>query len=153
MRRLPVPNIYGNLFSVAQKVVAITGTGQGIGLALAEGFAAAGANVMLVDLNAETLAQARTKVEKISKHVTSVMTDVSADGAPAKIVAASKALGGRVDCLINNAGIMSYTDSRTITDDEFDRMIKINLKAPIRIMKAVLYEMESQARRSSWCGH
>jgi len=34
-----------------------------------------------------------------------------------QIVAASKALGGRVDCLINNAGIMSYTDSRTITDD------------------------------------
>jgi NAD(P)-dependent dehydrogenase (short-subunit alcohol dehydrogenase family) len=148
MRRLPVPNIYGNLFSVAQKVVAITGAGQGIGLALAEGFAAAGANVVLVDLNAETLAQARTKVEKISKHVTSVMTDVSADGAPAKIVAASKALGGRVDCLINNAGIMSYTDSRTITDDEFDRMIKINLKAPIRIMKAVLYEMESQGSGS-----
>jgi len=81
---------------------------------------------VLVDLNAETLAQARTKVEKISKHVTSVMTDVSADGAPAKIVAASKALGGRVDCLINNAGIMSYTDSRTITDD--DRMIKITLR-------------------------
>ena len=85
MRRLPVPNIYGNLFSAAQKVVAITGTGQGIGLALAEGFAAAGANVVLVDLNDETLARARTKVEKISKHVTSVMTDVSADGAPAKI--------------------------------------------------------------------
>ncbi len=43
---------------------------------------------------------------------------------------------------------MSYTDSRTITDDEFDRMIKINLKAPIRIMKAVLYEMESQGSGS-----
>lgn len=148
MSRLPVPNIYGNLFSVADKVVAITGAGQGIGLIFAEGFASAGAKVVLVDMNAEKLAEAKAKVAKIGKHVTAVATDVSVEDAPAKIVAACKSLGGRVDCLINNAGIMSYTDSRTITDEEFDRMIRVNLKAPIRIMKAVLQEMEKQGSGS-----
>ena len=146
--RLSVPNIYGNLFSVIDKVVAITGAGQGIGLALAEGFASAGARVVLIDLNTEKLDQAKTKVAKINQRLAAVLTDVSADDAPEKVIAACKALGSRIDCLINNAGIMSYTDARTISDEEFDRMMKINLKAPIRLMKAAFQEMEKQGSGS-----
>lgn len=146
--KLPVPNIRGNLFDMSGKVVAITGAAQGIGLTLAEGFASAGAKVVLVDLNADVLVSAKAKIETISKDVATVATDVSADDAPAKIVDACKTLGGRIDCLINNAGIMSYTDPRTITDDEFDRMIRINLKAPVRIMREVLPLMEAQGTGS-----
>ena len=102
------------------------------------------AKIVLVDLNAEKLEEAKTKVAKINKHIAAVVTDVSADDAPDKIVAACRTLGGRIDCLINNAGIMSYTDARTISDEEFDRMMKINLKAPIQIMKAAIREMEKQ---------
>lgn len=141
---LAVPNIRENLFDVTDKVVAITGAAQGIGLTLSEGFAAAGAKVVMVDLSADKLAAAAEQVGAITQHITAVATDVSADDAPRKIVDACKALGGRVDCLINNAGIMSYTDPRTITDEEFDLMIKINLKAPVQIMRAVLPEMEQQ---------
>lgn len=146
--RLPVPNIRANLFDMTGKVVAITGAGQGIGLTLAEGFASAGAKVALIDMNADLLAKAKAKVGAITKDVATVVTDVSAEDAPQKIVDACKKLGGRIDCLINNAGIMSYTDPRTITDDEFDRMIRINLKAPVRIMREVLPVMESQGSGS-----
>ena len=142
--KLAVPDIRNNLFDISGKVVAITGAGQGIGFALTTGFASAGAKVVMVDLNPETLATAKTKIQEITPDVETVVTDVSADDAPDKIVAACKKLGGRIDCVINNAGIMSYTDPRTITDEEFDRMIRINLKAPIRIMRAALNAMEDQ---------
>ncbi len=144
MSRLPVPNIRGNLFDVTDKVVAITGAGQGIGRTLAEGFASAGAKVVAVDLNADLLAETKKGLDDLGPDCATVATDVSADDAAQKIVDACMDLGGRVDCLMNNAGIMSYTDPRTITDEEFDLMIKINLKAPIQIMRAVLPIMEKQ---------
>ena len=148
MSRLSVPDITKNLFDMAGKVVAITGAGQGIGRTLAHGFAAAGAKVVAVDMNAEMLAETKGILDDAGAGSATVVTDVSADDAPDRIVAACKDLGGRVDCLINNAGIMSYTDPRTITDEEFDRMININFKAPVRIMRAVLPEMEKQGSGS-----
>ncbi len=146
--RLAVPDIKGNLFDVTDKVVAVTGAGQGIGRTLATGFAAAGAKVVLVDVNADGLAESRKIIEEMDGSCAAVETDVSAADAPDMIVKACKDLGGRIDCLINNAGIMSYTDARTIEDEEFDRMIRINFKAPVRIMRAVLPEMEKQGSGS-----
>lgn len=148
MSRLAVPDIRKNLFDVSGRVVAITGAGQGIGRVLSIGFASAGGKVVMVDLSADLLSESEKIVREITPDVVSVATDVSAEDAPEKIVGACMKLGGRVDCLINNAGIMSYTDPRTITDEEFDRMIKINLKAPVRIMRAVLPVMEKQGSGS-----
>ena len=144
MSRLPIPNIKCNLFDVSDRVVAITGAGQGIGRTLAEGFANAAAKVVIVDVNKEMLADTKELLEGIGAESAAVNVDVSAEDAPEKIVNACMELGGRIDCLMNNAGIMSYTDPRTITDEEFDQMIRINLKAPMRIMRAVLPVMESQ---------
>lgn len=144
MSRLPIPNIMENLFDVTDKVVAITGAGQGIGRTLAQGFASAGSKVVMVDMNADMLAESKKMLDDMGATTEAVATDVSADDAPKKIVEACMDIGGRVDCLMNNAGIMSYTDPRTITDEEFDRMITINLKAPVRIMREVLPVMEKQ---------
>jgi len=140
---LPVPNIRGNLFDVSNKVVVITGAAQGIGLVLSEGFASAGSNVVMVDLNAGKLADAKKLVEKYGHKVVTVATDVAADEAPRKIVDAAMSLGS-LDVLINNAGIMSYTEPRTIKDEEWDRMYNVNLKAPMRIMRAVFNVMADQ---------
>ena len=146
--RLGVPNIRGNLFDVTGRVVAITGAGQGIGRALAEGFASAGAKTVLVDMNADKLAETGGMIGGNAADSAQVVADVSADDAPKRIVDACTGLGGRIDCLINNAGIMSYTDARTIADDEFDRMISINLRAPVRIMREVLPVMAEQGAGS-----
>ncbi len=146
--RLGVPDIRGNLFDVSGKVVAITGAGQGIGRTLSVGFASAGAKVVMIDINEDPLAESKGIVDEITDGVTTVTADVSAEDTPKRIVDACMEVGGRIDCLINNAGIMSYTDPRTITDDEFDRMIRINLKAPVRIMREVLPVMEKQGSGS-----
>ena len=142
--RLPVPDIKSNLFDITGKTVAITGAGQGIGRMLSLGFAAAGAKVAMIDLNGDLLQESEKQLGEVTGDFTSVVADVSADDTPKKIVDACIGLGGRVDCLINNAGIMSYTDARTITDEEFDRMVNINFKAPVRIMREVLPVMEEQ---------
>ena len=146
--RLGVPDIRGNLFDVSGKVVAITGAGQGIGRTLSIGFASAGAKVVMIDINEDPLAESKGIVGEITDGTTPVAADVSAEDTPKRIVDACMEVGGRIDCLINNAGIMSYTDPRTITDDEFDRMIRINLKAPVRIMREVLPVMEKQGSGS-----
>ena len=146
--RLGVPDICGNLFDMTGKVVAITGAGQGIGRALSKGFAAAGAKLVIVDMNADLLPVTKGIVEELGADVSVVVADVAADDAPKRIADACMALGGRIDCLINNAGIMSYTDARTITDDEFDQMITVNFKAPVRIMREVLPIMEKQGSGS-----
>ena len=95
-------------------------------------------------MNADLLPVTKGIVEELGAGVSMVVADVSAGDAPKRIADACMALGGRIDCLINNAGIMSYTDARTITDEEFDRMIAINFKAPVRIMREVLPLMEKQ---------
>ena len=144
--RLAVPDIRGNLFDLSGRVVAITGAGQGIGRTLATGFAAAGAQVVLVDINAGPLAESERILRGITDRLATLEADVTAADTPERITAACQDLGGGIDVLVNNAGIMSYTDPRTITDEEFDRMIRVNLRAPVRIMRAVLPLME--ARRS-----
>ena len=144
MPRLPVPNIRGNLFDITDRVIAITGAGQGIGSTLAEDCASAGAKVVAIDINGDLLSETKAILDATGAQSATVTADVSADEAPENIVQACMDLGGRIDCLMNNAGIMSYTDPRTITDEEFDRMIKINFKAPVRIMREVLPVMEKQ---------
>lgn len=148
MARLAVPNVRTNLFDITDRVVAITGAGQGIGRTLAEGFAAQGAKVVAVDLNGDKLKETAAVLDEVGTANGSVQADVSADDAPKRIVEACMDIGGRIDCLINNAGIMSYTEPRTISDDEFDRMITINLKAPMRIMREVFQQMEKQGSGS-----
>ncbi len=141
---LPVPNIRGNLFDVSGKVVAITGAAQGIGRCLSIGFASAGSSVVIADMNAENLEKTKSEIAEINDSVAAVVTDVSADDAADRIVGAAQDLGGKLDALINNAGIMSYTDALTIQDDEWDRMYEINLRSPMRIMRAALNAMASQ---------
>ena len=145
---LAVPDIKSNLFDVKGYCTIVTGAGQGIGHAFAEGFLHAGSAVVMVDLNAGLLEKAAAKLKSIGPGVATVVTDVSAPDAPDRIVKAALDLSGKIDCLINNAGIMSFTDAKTITDAEWDRMYTINLRAPMRIMRSVLNQMVEQGHGS-----
>ena len=138
---LPFPDISRNLFDLRGYCSIVTGAGQGIGKALAAGFAHAGSDLVLVDLNGPVLEATATEIGEIGHEVATVAADVTAPDTPERIVAAAKDLGGRIDVLVNNAGIMGYADIIGITDEEWDRMYGINLRAPMRIMRAVLREM------------
>ena len=145
---LPFPDIARNLFDVDGYCTIVTGAGQGIGKALATGFAHAGSDLVLVDLDADTLERTAAEIGQIGRGVVAVVADVTAPDTPDRIVEAARNLSGRIDVLINNAGIMGYADIIGITDQQWDRMYGINLKAPMRIMREVLKEMVSAGRGS-----
>ncbi|UCH27654.1 MAG: SDR family oxidoreductase [Trueperaceae bacterium] len=145
---LDVPNISKNLFDLGGYCSIVTGAGQGIGLALSKGLAYSGSDLVLVDQNAEKLQRAAEEIRVIGRNVATVSTDVTAEDAPERLVGAAKELSSRIDVLINNAGIMGYADMLTVTDDQWDHMYGVNLRAPMRIMRAVLQEMVRAGRGS-----
>jgi len=87
------------------KVVAITGAGQGIGRSIAEMLAAEGANIALIDLKAEALAAAQDACEKLGVKARSYTANVADEAAVDATMAAIAKDFGRLDGLVNNAGI------------------------------------------------
>ena len=116
------------LFSLAGKVaVVIGGTGELCG-AMAEGFAAAGASVAVVGRDA---AKAKVRLDRISKaggRAGFFSCDTTSEAGLQKLLADVLAKFGRVDILVNGAGVNSPTPFLEITGEEFDRIILVNLK-------------------------
>ena len=142
---LPVPDISRNLFDLSGYCSIVTGAGQGIGLVLAEALAYAGSDLVLTERNAEHLKVAAGKIEAIGRNVTTVACDVAADDTPDRLVKAALALSGRIDVLINNAGFMTFADMLTVEDAVWDNIYAVNVRAPMRITRAVLPEMVKQS--------
>ncbi len=145
---LAFPDISKDLFDLNGYCSIVTGAGQGIGFALSKGLAHRGSHLVLVDLNAEKLEQAAEELRSIGVKVATVATDVSAEDAPEQMIEAAKSLSDRIDVLINNAGIMGYATMLDITEEQWDKMYGINLRAPMRIMRDVLQEMVKAGRGS-----
>jgi NAD(P)-dependent dehydrogenase (short-subunit alcohol dehydrogenase family) len=145
---LPVPDISRNLFDLSGYCSIVTGAGQGIGLVLAEALAYAGSDLVLTERNAEHLKVAAGKIEAIGRNVTTVACDVAADDTPDRLVKAALALSGRIDVLINNAGFMTFADMLTVEDAVWDNIYAVNVRAPMRITRAVLPEMVKAKRGS-----
>lgn len=127
-----------NLFDLSGRVSVVTGGAQGMGLAMAKALVTQGSSVLLVDLNADGLKNAASEIKEIGGKVETLVQNVTDDDAPARIIAAAGKLGGgKIDVLVNNAGILSNSDFPDMTDADYDRVMSINLRAPMRIMRAV----------------
>lgn len=126
---MPSSDFLHSLFGLDGKVaVVIGGTGELCG-AMAEGLARAGAEVVLVGRSHEK-AEARLKaIEAAGGNAWFAPTDVNNKAAIEALLAAVLARSGRVDILVNGAGINSPTPFFEIPEDEFDRILETNLKA------------------------
>lgn len=124
------------------KVAIVTGGASGFGRGIAERFAAEGAKVVVADLNgdgAEAVAQA------IGDSARAIRTDVTKRGdVEAMIAAAATAFGG-LDILVNNAGYTHKNQSLlTVSEDDFDRIYAVNVKAIYLATLAAVPEMEKR---------
>jgi len=129
---------------LADKVSIITGAGQGIGRATALKFAAEGAKVAVCDINAEAVEDTVNAVREAGGEVAGFHVDVTDKESIARMVAGVMAKWGRIDTLVNNAGIVQDAQFKKMTDEQFERVIDVNLKGVYNCTKAVVDIMLEQ---------
>ena len=128
-------------FKLQDQVVVITGASQGIGAACAERLSADGAAVALWDVaDAPGNALARTLAERDARAVY-VHCNVASKAEVVAAVAATLAAFGRIDALVNNAGIFKAADFLEISEADWDAVIDVNLKGAFLVGQAVAREM------------
>jgi 3-oxoacyl-[acyl-carrier protein] reductase len=129
---------------LTDKVSIITGAGQGIGQATALKFAKEGAKVAVCDINLESVAETVKLVEAAGGEVAGFRVDVTDKESIAAMVEGVMAKWGRVDTLVNNAGIVQDAQFKKMSEDQFDRVIDVNLKGVYNCTKAVVDIMLAQ---------
>lgn len=126
------------------KTVLISGAGGGLGLAAAKRFAEAGANLVLTDLNDETLKPARDALQENSSCIL-VAGDVTQEGLHSELVAKALEQFGRLDIALNNAGILHAQGRLEDMEAEASRrVLEVNVLAVLLAMKAQLPVMSRQ---------
>ncbi|WP_283136728.1 SDR family NAD(P)-dependent oxidoreductase [Rhizohabitans arisaemae] len=116
------------------RVVAVTGAGTGIGRATARAFAAEGARVIAIGRRAEPLKETADGYDLI----TPLPADVTADDGRDRILRTVRERYGRLDVLVNNAGIVQGGALGTVTPEAVTAQLSVNLVAPILLTQAVL---------------
>lgn len=122
-----------SLFSLKNKVVAVTGAGSGIGKAIASVFSKQGAIVHVLDLNAPSDLDAKFHQVNVS-----VQADVE------KTIAEIVNKNSRIDILVNSAGIAQIGNLETTTDSDIDKIYQVNIKGTYNTMRAVVPFMKKQ---------
>jgi NAD(P)-dependent dehydrogenase (short-subunit alcohol dehydrogenase family) len=125
------------------KIAIITGASNGIGRGIAEAFAAAGARTVLAARRAALLEEVATGIAARGGQALPVPTDLTREEAVVALFAAVKDAYGRLDVLVNNAGIATHRNTEDVTLDYWREALDINITAPflcsreaIRLMKA-----------------
>lgn len=119
------------------RVAIVTGAGQGIGRALALGLAGEGAEVVVADVNDENAASVKREIEASGGTALATNTDVSKEDSVQDMVDESLREFGKVDILINNAGIFPVSSVEEMNEEDWDRVIGTNLVGAFLCSRAV----------------
>ncbi len=126
------------------KIAIVTGASSGIGEAAARALATGGVRVVLAARRAGRLEALRSEIEDSGGTALVVATDVTDRGAVEALAARTLEAFGRIDILINNAGVMLLSPIRALEVDEWDRMIEVNVRGALYCIAAVLPSMLEQ---------
>ncbi len=122
----------------------VTGGGQGIGQAICRIFAEEGASVVVVDIDESRALQTVCQLNGDGLKGQAVQADVSDGSAIKALVNGVVEDSGRVDILVNNAGLGLFRSVEQCTEEEWDRVMDVNLKGPFLLAKAVFPAMKAQ---------
>jgi len=129
----------------SNKVAIITGAGQGIGKGLALRFAREGADIVVAEYNAETAQATAAEIEALGVRAMPYQIDVSDPAAARQMVRDVVQAFGRIDILINNAGIVRTQPMMELSEADWDRTIAVNQKGMFFMIQAVAEQMIAQA--------
>ncbi len=125
------------------RVALVTGAARGIGLAIATRFIEDGAKVVLSDIDEKTGAAA---ARKLGANAHFIAADVGDAGSVSALIEATVEKFGALDILVNNAGIIHTADFLDISEADFDRVLRVNLKGSFLAGQAAARQMVTQAK-------
>jgi gluconate 5-dehydrogenase len=128
-------------FSLNGKVALITGGSYGIGFAIAEGFAKAGATIVFNDIKQELVDKGLKSYEEAGIKAYGFVCDVTDEAAVNVLVATIEKEIGVIDILVNNAGIIKRVPMVDMSAEDFRKVIDVDLNAPFIVSKAVIPSM------------
>lgn len=126
------------------KVALVTGAGRGIGKATAIALASEGASVVVNDVDLQSARETADEITAMGCKALPIKADVSDRTEVTKMVDTIIETFKRIDILVNNAGIFSSVSLDNITEDEWDKVIKVNLKGVFLCSQAVMKLMKKQ---------
>jgi 3-oxoacyl-[acyl-carrier protein] reductase len=132
------------MFSLASRVALVTGAGRGIGRAIATQLRAAGASVMVNDLDPGPLEETRAAIGGAA-----VAGDLTDPAFPRQLVERTIREAGGLDIIVNNAGYTWDNVIQKTTDEQFQAMLDIHLVAPFRILRAAAGHIRESAKREA----
>ncbi|MBL7856229.1 MAG: SDR family oxidoreductase [Cyclobacteriaceae bacterium] len=132
------------MFSLHNKTAIITGGGSGIGKAIAECFAFQGASIFILELNASSVEETVKKIVSAGGSVQAFTCNVADQHQVGEVVRNIIEQTGRVDMLVNCAGIAHIGKLESTTETDFERVFQVNVKGVYNTMHAVIAQMKKQ---------
>jgi len=134
---------------LAGRVAVITGAAQGIGAACARVFAREGARLVLGDVNEAGAAALAQQITAAGGEAVSRRADVGLKADCDALIAEAVERFGSIDILVNNAGIVHAADFLDLTEEDFDRVLRVNLKGAFLCAQAAARRMVAQQPRDN----
>lgn len=120
------------------KMVMITGAASGIGRACAKEFAREGSNLLLTDINGQSLEEAAEECRAIGAKVTTLVADISKQTEIDRLAREALEKVGNIDLLYNNAGVMYLGPAKNMSMEDWNWIVDINMWGPVRLTHALL---------------
>jgi NAD(P)-dependent dehydrogenase (short-subunit alcohol dehydrogenase family) len=139
---IPPPN---QLLDLSDRAVLVTGGGKGIGAAIALRFAEAGANVA-VNFNSSSVEaeQVVKQIQGLGRQAVCIQADTTRPEATTRLVQSTARALGRLDVLVNNAGLYPLAALEAMSEEEWDRVLDTNLKGVFLCTQAAARQMKAQ---------
>ena len=133
-------------FDLSDRRALVTGAGSGLGFAIAQGLAAAGASVIVNGRNADKLRKAVDALRATGASAESAVFDVSHADAAAEAVGAIERNLGAIDILVNNAGVNRRAPLDEFSEREWHALLSVNLDGPFFVARALIPAMKARRR-------
>lgn len=130
------------MFSLKGKTAVITGGGSGIGKAISLLFAQQGASVYILDFNKESTEEVAAQAKKEGGQAAAIVCDVSNQQQVKEVMDNIAQKTGGIQLLVNNAGIAHVGNVETTTEDDFNRLLAVNVKGVYNCLQAVIPHMK-----------